>query len=68
MPNYQNIEKLYHYDPFPNKVEIPVEDIPDLYVPFDILRNTDTEKILLDDLNRVNIGKFYGVIGRFRCW
>ena len=61
MQNIDNIQKLYQFDPFPNKVEIPVADINDLYVPFDELRGVPTESILLDDLQRSGISKFYGI-------
>ena len=58
MQNNGNIQKLYQFDPFPNKVEIPVTDIGDLYVPFNILREKATEDILLEDLRRSSISKF----------
>ncbi len=63
MQSNANIQKLYQFDPFPNKGEILVADIGDLYVPFDELRGVPTESILLEDLNRSSISKFYSVIG-----
>ena len=56
------IKFLYNNDPFPNKTEIPVEDIESLYVPFDSF-GFQIEGKIIRDLKRSSDWKFYGIIG-----
>lgn len=58
-----NISKLYTNNPFPDKMEIAVEDIVDLYIPFDSISETPIESQFLDDFKKENISKFYGLTG-----
>src|SRR5574337_332024 len=60
-----NVEKLYHFDPFSGKTGIPLEDIQYFYVPFDQLMNhSQIETILLTEFKKQAIGKFYGLLGK----
>lgn len=57
------VDKLYKFDPFATKSEINPQDIDSLFVPFEDLVDSNVESVLLNDLKKKTIGKFYGVIG-----
>lgn len=60
-----NVDKLYDFDPFSLKTGIPLEDIRDLYVPFDEMMNYQIiEGKMLDEFKKQTLGKFYGIIGK----
>lgn len=60
-----NVDRLYEFDPFSIKTGIPLEDIADLYVPFDELMNYEViEGKMVTELKKQTIGKFYGIIGK----
>jgi len=43
-------------------MEISIEDIDDLYVPFYELSQSDVERVFLDDSKKAVMSKFYGII------
>jgi len=43
-------------------MEISIEDIDDLYVPFNELSESNVENIFLEDAKKEKMGKFYGII------
>ncbi len=57
------LERVYHSNPFITRGPIPVFDIPNLYVPFDVLLSDSIENILLEDVTRERLEKFYSIIG-----
>jgi Cdc6-like AAA superfamily ATPase len=60
-----NVDRLYDYDPFSMITGIPLEDIEDLYVPFDEMMNYSViEKKMLDEFTRQSMPRFYGILGR----
>ena len=57
------IDLLYKLDPFSTKLEISIQDIPQLYVPLEDLTGKKVESIVLEDFAKPKAGSFYALIG-----
>jgi len=56
------IEQLYIRDPFASKMFIPVYDIPYLYVRFDETTHRRTEEVVVEDISKDRLARFYMLI------